>query len=529
MKSIANHPLASVILLLAISSFSLFFRLGSLPLAGPDEPRYARVAEEMKEQGRWVTPMLEGKPWLEKPPLYYWITIPFLSISGPIEIAARIGPALCALITALAVFYLGSVLWGRLAGLLGASILLTSMGFIGFGRSASTDMPFTCCFTLAMAILATAVKKNSGTARILLAYPFLGLAILGKGPVAILLAAGIGISFWLLDENGNLQNRWHIWAGCAVAAAVAVPWFWLAFRENGYSFISTFFLNHNIARYVTGIHHHSQPVYYFIPVLIALLFPWSGCLVLLARSPLKSILSWREWDSRTVFLFCWALFPILFFSFSDSKLAGYILPSFPPIALLMGARLSESLCDNSGESRQMKIGIYLSLGCSLAFALAAPIYFQQEYGDLRSGLLLAAASLLPSLAFVFAGKAAGFFETVLLEGVLVTIVATLFAFPVLGAYHSSRDIALKALEVQRTKEPIVTYLFSHHSLDYYTGYRVAGEFTDPGATHRFAQQYASLLIVTTTEGLKTIPLVPGYRFEILKETGDLHLLRLMPK
>ncbi len=532
MKAIANHALASIILLIAISSCSLFFRLGSLPLSGPDEPRYTRVAEEMRGEGRWVTPTLEGKPWLEKPPLYYWITVPFLSLFKTIETAARIGPALCALMTALVVFSLGSVLWSRLTGLLGASILLTSMGFLGFGRSASTDMPFVCCFTLAMAILATAVKKDPGAGKIILAYVFLGLAILGKGPVALLLAAGIGFFFWLLDESGSIQSRWRIWAGCAVTVAVALPWFWLAFRENGYSFISTFFLNHNVARYVTGIHHHSQPVYYFIPVLIALLFPWSGCLILLAKSPVKAIRGWQEWDPSMAFLFCWALFPIIFFSFSDSKLAGYILPSFPPIALIMGARLSELVDKGVGESRQLRISMYLSLGFSLAFAIAAPIYFQKEYESVKIGLLLSAASLAPALiAFAFAlqGKVYRFFVAVLFQGLLVIVVAAQFAVPVLGAYHSSREIALKALEVQKPGEPIISYLFSHHSLDYYTGYRVAGEFTDPGATHRFAVGHLSLLIVTTTEGIKTIPLIQGYSFALLAQKGDLRLLRIMAK
>jgi 4-amino-4-deoxy-L-arabinose transferase-like glycosyltransferase len=532
MKTIASYAPASIILLIAISSCSLFFRLGSLPLSGPDEPRYARVAEEMRGQGSWITPTLEGKPWLEKPPLYYWITVPFLSLFKTIETAARVGPALCALITALAIFFLGSVLWGRRAGFLGASILLTSMGFVGFGRSASTDMPFVCCFTLAMAILAAAVKKNPGLGKIIFAYVFLGLAILGKGPVAILLAAGIGFSFWLLDESGSIRSRWHVWTGCAVTAAVSLPWLWLVFRENGYSFISTFFLNHNVARYVTGIHHHSQPVYYFIPVLIALLFPWSGFLILLAKSPVKTIRSWREWDSSMVFLFCWALFPIIFFSFSDSKLAGYILPSFPPIALIMGARFSEFVDKSAGESRQLQIGMYISLGFSLAFAVAAPIYFQKEYENVNIGLLFAAGSLAPaliSLFFALRGKANRFFETVLFQGVLVIIIAAQFAVPVLGTYHSSREIALKALEVQKPGEPIISYLFSHHSLDYYTGYRIAGEFTNPQSTHRFALGYSSLLVVTTPEGLKTIPLIQGYSFALLEQKGDLRLLRIMPK
>jgi 4-amino-4-deoxy-L-arabinose transferase-like glycosyltransferase len=527
MKTIAGHALGSVILLVAISAGTVFFRLGSLPLLGPDEPRYARVAQEMREQGRWITPILQGKPWLEKPPLYYWITMPFLSLFNEDEGTARIGPGICALVTALAIYWLGSVLWTRFAGLLGASILLTSLGFIGFGRSASTDMPFACCFTLAMSILATALKKETG--HVLWAYVFLGLAILGKGPVAIVLAVGTALFFWFLDDKGIALVRWRILTGSAVALAICLPWFWLVFRQNGYSFISTFFLNHNIARYVTGIHHHSQPFYYFLPILIALMFPWSGWVILLIQSPVKGLRRWREWDPGMIFLYCWALFPIIFFSLSDSKLAGYILPSLPPFALILGVRFSRLTDENSGESRPMQIGMYLSLGFSLAFAIAAPIYFRNEYESLGIGWLLGTVVLISSLiAFGLGrwGKRKRIFEVFVIQGLLINLVIAQFAFPVLGAWHSSREIALKAVEVQKSGEPIVTYGFFHHSFNYYTKYSVAGEFYDPESMSRFAERYSSSLAVTSTDGPNTLLTMRGYSFSLLKKQGRLLLYRI---
>src|SRR5512137_422839 len=115
---LVQRALPSLILLALISIGSLFFRIGSLPLSGADEPRYARIAQEMYERADWITPSLEGKPWLEKPPLYYWLTIPLYAIFGGNEISARLGPALCAFITALAVFWLGAKLGTRLTGLL---------------------------------------------------------------------------------------------------------------------------------------------------------------------------------------------------------------------------------------------------------------------------------------------------------------------------------------------------------------------------------------------------------------------------
>jgi 4-amino-4-deoxy-L-arabinose transferase-like glycosyltransferase len=380
-----------------------------------------------------------------------------------------------------------------------------------------------------MAILAMALKKETG--HVVWAYVFLGLAILGKGPVAIVLAVGTALCFWFLDDKGIALVRWRILTGSAVAAAICLPWFWLAFHQNGYSFISTFFLNHNIARYVTGIHHHSQPFYYFLPILIALLFPWSGWVILLIKSPIKELHRRREWDPGMIFLFSWALFPIIFFSFSDSKLAGYILPSLPPIALILGVRFSRLIDENSGKSRQMQIGMYFSLGFSLAFAIAAPIYFQKEYENPGIGLLLGTVALIPSLiAFGIGrwGKRTRIFEVFVIQGLLMILVIAQFAFPVLGAWHSSREIALKAVEAQKTGEPIVTYGFFHHSFNYYTEYSIVGEFYDPGSISRFAERYSSSLVVTSTDGPPTLLKIQGFSFALLGKQGRLLLYRISP-
>ena len=520
--------------LIAISLGSIFFRLGSLPLTGPDEPRYARIAQEMRDQGNWVTPTLEGKPWLEKPPLYYWLTIPFYSVFNSPETAARIAPALCALATALAIFCLGSLVCTRLAGLLGATILLTSLGCAGYGRAASTDMPFTCCFTIAMTVLALAVEKaqRNNAAKVLFAYVFLGLAVLGKGPVAIILAAGIVLCFWLLDERGGILRRWHIIPGIIIAAVVSVPWFWLAFRQNGYGFITTFFINQNFARFVTNIHHHSQPFYYYVPVLLAFVFPWSGWLVLLiSKSPKAALRRWREWHPLMVFLTCWFLVPIIFFSLSDSKLAGYILPSLPPLALILGIRLARWI-EGTAEPSRLRAAMIVQLVLSTAMAIAAPIFFQKDYGGRWGiGLILSAAILAPAIVtFIFGlkGNARRAFQTTALQGVVVLIAVALFAFPVLGAYLSTRDIAIQALQLRTPGEQIATYQFFHHTLHYYTNYQITDLQDDP-ALLKFAHAHATALIVTKSSSLKNLSALEGITITPLYTQANFRLLRIAPK
>jgi 4-amino-4-deoxy-L-arabinose transferase-like glycosyltransferase len=513
-----------------ISLVVLFFRLGSLPLSGPDEPRYARIAQEMHDRGAWVTPTLEGKPWLEKPPLYYWITSPLYSLFESHETAARVGPAVCALITGMAIFLLGSVVGTRLGGMLGSLILLSSLGLAGFGRIASTDMPFTCCITISMAILAAAVEKDIGW-KILGAYIFLGLAVLGKGPVAIILVAGAGICFWLLDERGTILRRWRIIPGLLVTAAISIPWFWLAFRQNGYTFLATFFFNHNIARYITDVHHHSEPVYYFPLILIALFFPWSGwLLMLISKSPINALRRWRQWNPRLVFLVCWFLFPIIFFSLSQSKLAGYILPSFPPLALILGMRASHWI-EQSIQPPRLRTGVTLQFLLSAGMAIAAPIYFQKEYGgNFMVGLYISIAALIPAafaLGYGIKGNFRNAFRSTVVQIPAILMAVLIFALPILGRYHSTQDIAQLALMHRQAGESIATFRFFHHSLYYYTGYQIANEFSKPEELHRFLQTHRNLLVVTDTEGYKALSEYKNLPITRLSTQGNFLLLRIM--
>jgi 4-amino-4-deoxy-L-arabinose transferase-like glycosyltransferase len=526
-----QRALASLAIITALSLATLWIGLGRLPLAGADEPRYARIAEEMHLAGRWVTPTLEGKPWLEKPPLYYWISRAPFALFGGAETAARVGPALGAFLASLAVLWAGTRIWSPLAGLLGAVILVTSLGIAGFGRSASTDMPFTCCLTIALAVLSVALERDLGW-KVLSAWVFLGLAVLGKGPVAFILAAGTGLLFWYFSGREGVLRRWHAGPGIVLALAVAVPWFWLAFRENGYAFIATFFINHNFARYVTDIHHHAQPFYYYLPVLLALFFPWSGWLAALAgKGP--DIRRIGRWRAATLFTVCWFLFPFLFFSLSGSKLAGYILPSLPPLALLLGARLA-SWIRGGTETKVLRAAVTVQAILSLCLALAAPIIFHKDYGGHGLvGLAISVAVLVPAGLALFYGwrnRARAAIGATALGGAALVLTVVIFAFPLLGDYHSTRTIAEQALALRRGEEPILTYRFFHHSLHYYTGYRVSGEPNDLAALReQFKAGRPSALAVTKAQGAREIADSGDLGSVHLLTQGNFHLLRIFPR
>jgi len=514
---------------LAVAFIILFFQLGGLPLTGPDEPRYARIAEEMRASGTWVTPILEGKPWLEKPPLYYWIARPFYSIFDTPEIAARAGTTLCALLTAVAVYWAGGAIWTPLAGKISALILLTTLGLAGFGRSATTDMPFTCCLTIALAILAVAAEKKTGK-KVLAAYVFLGFATLGKGPVSVVLAGGAAAIFWFFDKRGGVLRRLRPITGLLIAAATALPWFWLVFRENGYEFIDTFFINHNFARYTTDIHHHVQPFYYYLPVLIALFFPWSGWILILAPQSFRDGLRrWREWRSGPLFVACWFFFPIIFFSFSGSKLSGYILPSLPPLALILGSCLANAIKENI-EIPRLRAALWAQLFLSLCMAVAAPVFFYKDYGgNWKTGLCISVAVLIPAIfAFVcgWKGNIRSAVKATMAQGTLLVGVVALFAFPVLGDYLSTRTVARQAVTLRESGEPLVFWRFFHHTFQYYTDYQAQTQLEDLDALRSFAETEPSFLAVTKEAGMRELENNPEFSVKLLSRQGNFLLIRV---
>lgn len=523
--------LAPYLLLLCVACVTIFFRLGSLPFIGADEPRYARIAEEMYRSGRWVTPTLEGYPWLEKPPLYYWMTIPCYAVWGVSETTARLAPAMSALLTAWVVCWAAGRLWGTAAGLLSGSLLLTSAGFIVFARGASTDMPFTACFTVAMVLLVLCLVEEAGRrVGLVAAYFFVGLAVLAKGPVALVLCAGTVLLFWVFDERGSGIRRLRLIWGLGAATAVAAPWFLLAFLQNGFAFIAVFFINHHLARFVSEVHHHAEPFYYFVPVLLGLCLPWTGWALALGGRGMRALKEWRRWPPARLFLWCWLAFPVLFFSLSESKLPGYVLVSLPPLAMLVAQGQSRlfgaSIPDKAGAAAG-----WLQLLISAALAAAFPVAVSRIYGESwTEGMPLVLAVVLPAIACV-AATAAGRWRTAValtvVQGLIMAAALTQFAFPLIAGDHSTREIAQQALAARTASEPIVTYRFFHHTLDYYTGYRVEADLEDKRSLESFAASHPRFLTVTEERYLSEIESIPGLYAAVLGRQGKFRLLLLV--
>jgi 4-amino-4-deoxy-L-arabinose transferase-like glycosyltransferase len=322
-------PLAGT-LLLALTAALLLLRLGTVPLLGPDEPRYARVAVEMHRGETWVTPTLGGEPWLEKPALYYWLAGGAFRVLGETESAARLPSVVAALLMVGATALFGARFFGRSAGLHAGFALATSVLTFAFGRAATMDMLLASFVTLAVGFLGLAVTGIAGRLAIPAAWLCMAVATLAKGPIGLLLPllvlAGHALAVGSLRPLRQAASP----VGLALFVLVAAPWYVLVTLAQGRAFIDVFLLNHNLARFTSTVHHHPGPILYYLPVLLVGLFPWSG-LVLPALARLRPGRS-----AADAFLLPWLVLPVVFFSAAGSKLPGYILPCLPPLAILVG-------------------------------------------------------------------------------------------------------------------------------------------------------------------------------------------------
>jgi 4-amino-4-deoxy-L-arabinose transferase-like glycosyltransferase len=392
----------------------LFGQLGAIGLTGPDEPRYVWIARAMAQTGDWVTPRLYGQPWFEKPVLYYWAAAIGFRLHLPAEWAARLPSAFAALAMAIAIAWLArrfyehsdeeSGDWARNPALVAPLIFSTSVAAIGFSRAATPDMLFSACIVLAMACAARLLSDDSVVraaqeprhgnrprrlAIFLLFGAFLGAGTLAKGPAAVILAAG-AIALWALATR-----RWREALAfahpVAIAAfcVVALPWYVLCAIRNP-DFLRVFILQHNFERYLTPLFQHPQPFWFFGPIFLAAFLPWT---ILLWPAVEEGLRLWREksWrDSPGFFFACWTVFPILFFSLSQSKLPSYILPAIAPAALLCAVAAIRAFERGGKAAATIAIGL---AGTWIALAIAAFIFLQRI--DWQANDPLATSNAIP--------------------------------------------------------------------------------------------------------------------------------------
>ncbi len=325
----------------------LFTNLG-YPLIDRDETRYAEIAREMVVTGNWVLPQLNFEPYYDKPPLFYWLCASSYKVFGVSEWSARIVPAMAGFLMVLATFWYARRTFGLRPAIISSIVFVTSAGFLFCGRFLFIDAVLSLLVTLSMFFAYEAIRSRElKLSWWIMSAVCCGLGVLAKGPVACVLLGPPVLAFaWLSNSHARIRVR-H-WLGfAAIVAGVAAPWF-IAVAIYDSNFLYEFLYNHNVRRFAGAF--HDKPFWFFAPVALALMHPWT-CLA----TPCLSFLGKHGKNSREMrpqvlgYLMLWIGWCLLFFSLSRCKLPAYILPAAPAFALFVGYYLNLVIFEKSKE------------------------------------------------------------------------------------------------------------------------------------------------------------------------------------
>jgi len=375
--------------------FVYFFAL-DIPLLGPDEPRYAQVAREMLERGDWITPTLSGFNWFEKPPLLYWLEITSYKIFGITEFAARFGSAIFGLGTIVSLWFLGRSLEKKPFSLNSYSncialIAASTMRILVFSRGASFDIIITFPMTAALVsfFIFDRTKPHKVSLSLILFYFFIGIALLAKGLIGIIFPFAIVTLFYLLSRR--FPSRTFILSilwGTLLSLAVAAIWYLPIYQRHGFEFVDEFFLQHHFQRFTSNKYQHPQPFYFYLWVLPLMTLPWLPFFFASIWNVVKTF--WQDKATKVtensesrpflIFASAWLLVPVAFFSFSGSKLPGYILPAVPAAIILASAHMFQ-LMQNSDKWRKAIIAIAIS---TFAFTILLLIFAVPRFAETDS-------------------------------------------------------------------------------------------------------------------------------------------------
>jgi 4-amino-4-deoxy-L-arabinose transferase-like glycosyltransferase len=531
-------------LLFFLAAFLLYlYGLGRLPLLGPDEPRYAQIAREMLERGDPITPTLGGHPWFEKPALLYWMIMAAFGAFGVSEWAARLGPALCGLLTGLFVYLVGRRVELKSddeAGLSGlglwsAAALLSSAGMIVFSRGASFDVVVTMTLTAALACFFLAEAATGERERRWWLggfYAAIGASLLAKGLIGIVLPGGIIVAYFLFRRQWPAKGiaLSALW-GAPLALLVAAIWYGPVTARHGWTFIDQFIIQHHFARYLSNKYHHPQPFYFYLPVAALFAMPWTAFLVAALSGARRW--KWRAPDSASrlrVYAFAWLIVPVAFFSLSGSKLPGYILPALPGAALLIGERLRSYRRDAvSGIGAMRATGMGLLL---LAVSIAIYLSYVGHVASLRAIMVALPLFLVGLFVLARASQRRWCAALVIAATFAATVLAVTLVLEQGARGESVRDLIVRASERGYATAPVLELHTVERTSEFYAAGRVVrGSDNDvvkfegvPEIAEAVRQRGGTALVIVPLEFVRLLTGYAPFETEVIGDNGEIALV-----
>jgi len=451
-----------------------FGTIGLYALAEPDEPRYAEIPREMIELGDWVTPHLNYVKYFEKPPLVYWLTAISFEAFGMHEWTARVWPALFGLLGIVMAYVLGRAMFDSWTGYAAAALLAATPLYFGLSQILVLDMPVSALMTVALGcvwLAYTGVRRQLFT---VLAYAATALAVLTKGPMAPLLTGAIVILFVALQRDiGALRWLWSR-LGVLVFVAIALPWFIVVSARNP-EFLNFFIIEQHVDRFLRP-HEHQQPLWFFVPIVVAGILPWSAFVLLAPRVAAHFLRQAVRRRLSPAVLYCviWSAVVFGFFSLSGSKLGTYILPMFCPLAILLARFFRSVIVRNDtpilvrGGVAMLVLAVAALIGAVIAPAVVDDPAVEQVVPSIYASAVVIALTAAGALIAVRRRNPQTAFA-ILLMGVLVLQGV---AFTARRAATQYRSIALTIGRLAQPQDQVVHYRQYVLGINFYARRRV---------------------------------------------------------
>jgi 4-amino-4-deoxy-L-arabinose transferase-like glycosyltransferase len=460
--------------------------LSIMPQMEPDEARYSLIASSMNQSGNYVTPHIKHTIYLEKPPLVSWMTAIFFKMFGESDFSARLFAALCGWGCILLVYFIGRYFRNEKTGLYAAGLLTISLFPFILSHINILDMPLTFFVCTSIWLGYLALQKQDKKYLFYLFYFTCALAFLTKGIIGVVFPFGILI-IWLIWV-GQWRQMWKLFSpvGIVIFLLVVCPWLILAQRENP-DFLWFFFVREHFLRFTTKMHGKTEPLYFYLPVIIGGVMPWLFYLIKAwSNQYIKESLFGKD---ENKLLAVWFLLVLIFYTISSSKLATYIAPIFLPLALFAGCIFVKYEEEISAEQKRLRKIIYrfaiIFQSFILLIALILPPILK-KYSDAEKGLVVVISdqwwlwicvpvivlillTFLPD--FIYSKNKKGWFSTIYILGAIL-LGSMLFPLNDFLAPYRSAEVTKEAIAryVPQGRD-LYQYRVNFYGIDFYNKIR----------------------------------------------------------
>ena len=553
-----------VLTLLLLSSLTFFLGLGRPAITDSDEGFYAEAAREMVEGGDWLTPHFNYAERWQKPALYYWLTAATYMVFGPTELAARLwsslsgiglvlltrmvarrvmqgpkGPGLQMGLTPVpnrlrqgyggppklhaevegpGLHAPGAVAVREQTAWLAAAIVATCFGCFAMARLALPDLPLAFLITLAIWAALDERPVIAGAAA--------GLGFVMKGPLAVVIPAIVLIPIWWREHRFAELRRRDIVRALAAFAVIGLPWYVAMTFQHGVAYLESFFIGDNLERFASDRFNEPRPLWFYAPIVIGGLVPWSMFLATLPwQSARDVVLRGRRLTVEEWRLLAWAFVPLLFFTISIGKQPRYILPVLPPLAILLARSIIRRASEaDRAPQKALAVATWLTAGFYVTMAIllarAAPLFIMASPVLTYAGIGLICASAL-ALTWLAATRRWLRLPTTMVGCATVLLLSLQFG-ALTGAITEPVERMAALIGTHRqSEEPVGTYQVLVRNLVFYTRFKQV-ELSDEGRALDFLKSSDRVLLVVRDSDLSRLEAIAGIATRRLGEVQYLN-------